>query len=812
MSVLPDTSPQVRSRLPVVAAVLLIFFVAAVLRFAWLDRVPLGWHHDEALMGVMAGEVYRGESRPIFFPQYLGQEPLYIYLAAGMMALRGGDPGYLPLRLTSAVVGLLTVIVSFGLGRALFGTRVGLLALAVSGVSFWQVMSGRMAYRSITQPLLEGVAVWLLWQARRRGGLRWYAATGVALGGVLYTYLGARAFPAVFLGYGLWLLLTRGRPKQEEIRRVAVLTLVAVIVVAPLGVYFLTHPGTFSARMEQVYVFRPEVNGGHPWRLVAESAAKMLRGFTISGEPMWRYNIPGRPIFVGALALAFYGGLIVLLRRLWHRDDAAALVIIWLAAMLFPGLLSWESGAYTLRAMGLVPAVFFVPALGLDWVWRQVGRRARWGPALATAALAIVLLIETGWTARDYFLVWAPSFGAEAEGHADAVAQARFLSQAARPDQEDVFVASEYYHHPVLAQLAGPVYSALRWFDGRQSVAFSPDSGRPALYVLAFNGLPPEVDRLFPRDALVGSQPFAEGLDGGDPPPLFLAYRLTSRQIRSRVDQILADPNLRPIGGRIPGVLEPLRAGLDSPVRPGGELRVTVVWRVVGPPPPGEYRLLAHLLDYRLQKVGGSDALGYPVQEWRAGDLVWSRFVIPVPTDAPAGRYQVQLALFNLGTGERLPVEGGILDSRAFGLGDVRVMAAEPPNLPSRPIGARWEPGIELVGVDEPARPAPATLAVTLHWRAETTPREDYTVFVQLLDAGGRLVAQSDSWPAGGRLPTSAWLPGELVRDEHRLTLKPDLPPGNYRLVAGLYLLATGQRLTLAGGGDSVELATLTLP
>src|SRR5581483_11712199 len=251
--------------------VVAILAVAAALRFFWLDRYPPGWHHDEALMGVMAGEVYRGDERPIFFRQYLGQEPLYIYLSAGTMALLGGDQDILPLRLTSAAVGLLTVVLTFLLGRRLFGTRVGVLSMALIGVSFWQVMSSRNGYRSITQPLLEAATAYLFAVARARNGLYWYAVSGLALGATLYTYLGARAFPAVFVGFGLLLLLRGARPKRGDLLRTAVFAGVAALVVAPLAAFFLANPGTFSARMEQVFIFRPQVSGGHPWRLLADN-------------------------------------------------------------------------------------------------------------------------------------------------------------------------------------------------------------------------------------------------------------------------------------------------------------------------------------------------------------------------------------------------------------------------------------------------------------------------------------------------------------------------------------------------------------
>ena len=792
--------------------VLGILLVSAALRLFWLDRYPLGWHHDEALMGVMAGEVYRGDERPIFFRQYLGQEPLYIYLSAGMMAVMGGDQDILPLRLTSAFAGLVTVFVTFLVARRLFGTRVGLLSMALIGASFWQVMSSRNGYRSITQPLLEGLAVYLLLVARSRKGIGWYALTGLALGGAIYTYLGARAFPAVFVGFGIWLVIRGARPTRQDVLRVGTLAAVAIVVVAPLADFFVVNPGTFSARMQQVFIFLPGVNGGHPWEMLTDNTLKMLRSFTVSGEPMWRYNIPGRPMFVGAIGVAFYGGMIVLLRRLWKRDDPAALTLIWIAAMFFPSLLSWDVGAYTLRAMGLVPAVYVVPALGLDWLWRALSQRWTWGSRAAPALIGLLLLVDTGWTARDYFVVWAPSFGAAWEGMADSVAQARFLDRAARPAQEDIFVSNPYYHHPTLAQIARPVYPYLRWFDGTQSVAFSPDSQRPALYVLAFSGMPSDVNQLFPRRDLVGSQSFPSGIYSGTPPSLFLAYRLTPGDVRAQVQTLLDAPGMRPVAGEISGLMTPLGARLDGPVRPGDTLSATMAWRVVRKPPPGQYQMLSQLLDQRWQEISDVEGLGYPPEEWRPGDVVFSQFRIPVPKHTTPGLYKVQVAIYNRDTDQRLPIQGAQPGIAGLILGEVRVVASQPPPPPAVILNARLGSDVSLVGIDPPRLTNASALSVTLHWRADQTPDQNYTAFVQLLNGAGQLVAQSDSQPAAGELPTSSWLPGETVLDSHDLTLKPGLPPGDYHLIAGMYLLKTGQRLPVAGSGDYVSLASVTIP
>ena len=76
---------------------------------------------------------------------------------------------------------------------------------------------------------------------------------------------------------------------------------------------------------------------------------------------------------------------------------------------------------------------------------------------------------------------------------------------------------------------------------------------------------------------------------------------------------------------------------------------------------------------------------------------------------------------------------------------------------------------------------------IRLEWRTDTPLNKRYKVFVQLLNAGGVLVAQRDSEPAGGSQPTTSWQPDSIVNDQHGLTLPTDLSPGNYQIIVGLY-------------------------
>ncbi len=95
---------------------------------------------------------------------------------------------------------------------------------------------------------------------------------------------------------------------------------------------------------------------------------------------------------------------------------------------------------------------------------------------------------------------------------------------------------------------------------------------------------------------------------------------------------------------------------------------------------------------------------------------------------------------------------------------------------------------------------------LTLIWRAgDAAPPVSYTVFAQLIDARGQVIAQDDALP-GGR-STISWRAGEYVIDGHSLAFNDGATAGTAQLIVGLYDAATNQRVTLADGSDALVLA-----
>ncbi len=104
------------------------------------------------------------------------------------------------------------------------------------------------------------------------------------------------------------------------------------------------------------------------------------------------------------------------------------------------------------------------------------------------------------------------------------------------------------------------------------------------------------------------------------------------------------------------------------------------------------------------------------------------------------------------------------------------------------------------------------SLPLTLYWRADMPVKQNYTIFTQLIGPDGNLAAQNDSQPIYGYYPTLQWQPGEIVPDRITIDLPPDLPPGSYTLIAGLYDAETLLRLPLAdGSGDYAALGKLEI-
>ena len=200
-----------------------------------------------------------------------------------------------------------------------------------------------------------------------------------------------------------------------------------------------------------------------------------------------------------------------------------------------------------------------------------------------------------------------------------------------------------------------------------------------------------------------------------------------------------------------------------------------------------------------------------PGGAWEPGLIIPERIRLPVAADLPQGAYDLQVFWRPAKNQGELPItqgdDGGIVDHLQLGY------VVVPPVVDSSQataVGARFADEITLKAArldpEPPLQPGEA-LEVVLFWDALKRPAANYTVFVHLLNSAGELVTGSDSMPMNNQFPTQAFRPGILVEDRHTLALPLDLPPGEYQVNVGLYLLDTGERLPVkdAGGVEQAD-------
>jgi hypothetical protein len=123
-----------------------------------------------------------------------------------------------------------------------------------------------------------------------------------------------------------------------------------------------------------------------------------------------------------------------------------------------------------------------------------------------------------------------------------------------------------------------------------------------------------------------------------------------------------------------------------------------------------------------------------------------------------------------------------------------RVLGPAVERQPQKPRVVNFADEIRLTGYDlEPNMVQDGgQVTIALYWQPLRHLTEEYTTFVHLVNAEGRVVGQSDHRPGGVFYPTSLWQPGELLLDIHRLSLAQDLGRAPFSIEVGLYKLAPG--------------------
>lgn len=649
------------------------------MRFHRLDSLPPGLFYDEAFNGLDGWKLSQlsVSQWPVFLTGNQGREALYVWLMALLHRVNGlsvwtirAVPALCGALLTPALVWLAWEVAPW-LGvknRRSFALWSGTAVLCL----FWSQVFARYGIRLSLFVLIETLLWAALWRAwsfnaktqRRRdaeGGhspthpisnlqspIPFWLLTGLFAGLSFYTYLPARLLPLILLPLVVAAFWQERSRLLAHLPGLAVGLVVAVVVAAPIGVYFLQNPVSFTTRVDQVTIIGREGRDGAQG--LGANIAAVAGMFAGTGDGNPRSNVPGRPALDWLLAPFFLLGLLFALGRFWR------LAHLWLLAglvvMLLPTLLS-EFAPNFQRAIGAIPFVVLLVALGLDGLVGLASRLWSRGRLVYLAAGWLIVAASFGLTWRAYFDEWAnlpdlfPAWDVGFTRVAEQLAEA--------DDGVRTYMTPRGREHPTLGYLLEehPGTPLPQGFDGRICVRVATDV--PARYIIL------DKEDFRSESLLTGIYPQATVTTS----VVETSGTVWARRLEQPAGGGVVFPEMEsqpvPLGDGIDLLGHQLfpPAGMAA----GATFYTRLYWQV-SDSPTADYTAFAQLLQRNeagdLVWLAGADRPpgdgSCPTTEWLPGEVVIDELQFALPADLPAGDLFVAVGFYTPTDGKRLTI------------------------------------------------------------------------------------------------------------------------------------------------------------
>jgi 4-amino-4-deoxy-L-arabinose transferase-like glycosyltransferase len=406
-----------------------ILLIAVFFRLWQLDKTPPGLYPDVAINGNNALDSLKNNDYKVFYPENNGREGLFMWLIALSFSIFGVKVW--AIEIVSAIFGIFTVLGVYLLAKQIFkriNQNYELIALISSfflAISFWHVNFSRIGFRAIMVPFFLAYGFYFLFKALDDKKTLFAVLSGIFFGLGFYSYISYRF--VVVLGLLLfiaWFYLLK--KQRKEVLKISLYCLVAMILVAlPLGLYFIMNPQDFFGRAAGVSI----LNDNNPLLSLGKSILYNLGMFNVYGDANWRHNISGAPELIWPVGVFFLLGLVILIKDLFvyykkKKFEAfipSLFLISWFFILLLPCFLSSEGIPHSLRAVGVIPAIYIISGLGaavlLGFLKKFFNHKFVF---IALISLFVFILIGAEFT--RYFYQWAKNkevYGAFTQNYAD---------------------------------------------------------------------------------------------------------------------------------------------------------------------------------------------------------------------------------------------------------------------------------------------------------------------------------------------------------------------------------------------------------
>lgn len=406
---------------PVLLVILLE--VALLLRLPDLTNLPYVVHGDEAACGLEAYRWLSGGVPSLISVGWYGLPVLGYGYPALVMKVFGEN--LLGLRLSSVLIGVLTIALLYALAREFGGRRLAFVAAGLMTVANVSIHFSRMGIHYIHAPCVVLLTLWMLVRALRSNSPFAAVMAGVGLSLALQVYFSARIIFLIVPLFLVGLFFLQRHLLKGRLLMLGWMLLSFLISFGPMGIYFLQDTDAFKTRSAEVLILN----------LTDEMRAHLLSQFgtldlwtilprQLAAVPLLVGGLPDQSLQYGPLypmfdalvaALVTIGFFYALLHL---KRPLCLLLVIWVVCTVILGGVLTMDMPWWPRLLVMVPALCLLAALALEEILRAMERAwqsfewslvpadpgRRWRPALLSGVLALlVLAYSSGQSIQHYF-------------------------------------------------------------------------------------------------------------------------------------------------------------------------------------------------------------------------------------------------------------------------------------------------------------------------------------------------------------------------------------------------------------------------
>lgn len=358
-----------------------IMIIAILARTYNLNGLPLGLYVDEASVGYNAfsiaeiGRDEHGNVFPLFFKAF-GEykNPVFIYFAAILIKLFG--PSIYILRLTSSILGILTVFYTYKLSNVYFDKRVSLLAAFLLAISPWHLLFSRQAWDPSSLSLFLVLGLYLISKGLKNNDNRYILYSVIPIGISFYCYAIAKAFvPLLYLFFIMLNLKNVFKKKSIFISWLLLL----LFLLSPL-IYASNVNHEINGRFNMLSIVNaPEEIRNElkktPFSFLTKTKLTLVPAIFVQnyfkhmsfkflltkGDGNLRHNPTGKGQL---LFFTFWMGFIGLIYLLFKGEKLLYIFPVWFFLFPIPASLTWESLPHGGRTICGLPVFEILAAVG----------------------------------------------------------------------------------------------------------------------------------------------------------------------------------------------------------------------------------------------------------------------------------------------------------------------------------------------------------------------------------------------------------------------------------------------------------------